>query len=182
MRTFVCVFPDESARALLAEFMVQLASFPGYKWVAPENAHVTLRFLGETDSAMAQKMDSHLSRLGGVRPFDIEVGGIGGFPSPENPQQLWLGVRKGAAELEKLAGKAAQAAKNAGFPPGEGRKFKAHLTLARARERAPLSPELAAALGRQPALAWRCRSLAFVKSELTPKGPIYTKIGEYALD
>lgn len=183
MRTFVCVSPDAVCVAALSTYMSELracAGYEDYKWVAPENAHITLRFLGETEPAAAQKMDSNLARLGGIRPFEIRVAGAGGFPDLAFPRAIWLGVRVGAPALEKLALKVEQAAKSAGFPP-EKRRFKAHLTLARARAGARLTADLAEALTRAPELVWRMDSFSLTKSELTPKGPVYTALRRYGV-
>lgn len=181
MRTFVCVSPDEASTAALASFMARLRDFPGYKWVAPENMHLTLLFLGESDVSQVQRMDSNLDRLGGVRPFGIKLSGAGAFPNLSAPKTMWLGVREGAPELEKLAAKVAQAAKNSGYPQ-ERKKFKAHLTIARTRgDGGAMPPELKKILDEAPELSWRCESFTLMKSQLTPKGPIYTRIREYGL-
>ncbi len=179
MRTFVCASPDEASSRTLAAFMGRLCAFPGYKWVAPENLHVTLLFLGESDALQVQRVDSGLARLGGLRPFGIKISGAGGFPDLSRPRTIWLGVREGAGELEKLAAKVAQAARGAGFA-ADGKKFKAHLTVARARgDGGPLPPEVVAELDDAPTVSWTCDRFTLMKSVLTPKGPIYTPIRTY---
>ncbi|MDL2264745.1 hypothetical protein LJC31_08850, partial [Synergistaceae bacterium OttesenSCG-928-I11] len=88
---------------------------------------------------------------------------------------------EGAGGLEKLSVKAAQAAKGAGYPPST-KKFKAHLTLARARgDGGPMPPEVAAVLDDAPTVSWTCDRVTLMKSLLTPKGPIYTPIRTYEL-
>ena len=181
MRLFVCVSPDEASARTLAAFMGRLRGFPGYKWVAPENLHVTLLFLGESDGAQVQRIDSELSRLGGIRPFAIKISGAGAFPNLSRPKTIWLGVREGAGELEKLGAKVARAAKGAGFA-SDDKKFKAHLTLARARGDGGAMPEdLKKSLDDAPAVSWTCDRFTLMKSLLTPKGPIYTPIRTYEL-
>lgn len=181
MRAFVCVVPDARSGEALAAFADKLGSYPGYKWVAPENMHITLLFLRESDQSQIQRMSSNLERLGGVRPFDVKVAGAGAFPNLDAPKALWLGIREGAGELEKLAAHVAQAAKNSGYPP-EKKKFKAHLTIARSRgDGGPMPEAVKKILLEAPELSWRCEGFVLMKSVLTPKGPIYTKIMEYPL-
>ncbi len=39
------------------------APLPGARWVPVENMHITLRFIGEVEPAVAEDIDDHLSRL-----------------------------------------------------------------------------------------------------------------------
>jgi 2'-5' RNA ligase len=181
LRTFVCVSPDEASGAVLSQYAERLRAFQGYKWVEPENMHITLLFLGELEPAQVQRMDSNLGGLGNLHPFRVTVSGAGAFPDPARPRTIWLGVREGAQDLEKLAAKVMQAAKGAGCfaAESERKKFKAHLTLARSRGDGQMPPELREILDGAPKLSWTCASFTLMKSVLTPKGPIYTKIREY---
>jgi 2'-5' RNA ligase len=178
MRTFVCVSPDDASSAALSRYAERLRVFQGYKWVAPENMHVTLLFLGESEPSQVQRVDSNLERLGNLRPFRVTVSDVGAFPDLTRPRTIWLGVREGARDMEKLAAKVVQAAKGAGYPAA-AQKFKAHLTLARARGDGQMPPELRKILDDAPKLSWTCASFTLMKSVLTPKGPIYAKIREY---
>ncbi|MDR3332031.1 MAG: RNA 2',3'-cyclic phosphodiesterase [Synergistaceae bacterium] len=180
-RAFVCVVPERGAAEALASFMEGLRRFGGYKWVSADGIHVTLKFLGDVTAEQIQKLDTSLSRLGGTRPFGVSASGIGFFPSPRRPKVIWLGVREGVPNLEKLARFVENAAKTAGIPE-EKKKFRTHLTLARARDERDIPAELAGELERTPGLSWTCRAFVLMKSVLTPSGPIYTPIREYPLD
>lgn len=184
IRTFVCARPDDESVSRLAAYLAELSRFKGYKWVEPENIHVTLLFIGEVSPSRAAAIDGALSRAGGSRPFAVRASGWGGFPDKEAPRAIWIGVREGARELASLAERVSRAASGAGaeFRPVTARRFRAHITLGRVRgEPRPLPEELADALTRAPALAWTCGEFTFMRSELTSSGPIYTPIASYAL-
>lgn len=181
IRSFVCISPDDAARAQLAEHLRGLRRFRAFKWVEDQHLHLTLAFLGEVPAQVVSVVDSALSRIGGVRPYRARVAGIGGAPDPAAPRVLWLGMREGARETERLASLVSKAASGAGVEL-DGRRFRAHMTLARARGgAAPLPDDVRHELERMPEASWTCSSFALMRSELTPKGPIYTRIAQYEL-
>jgi 2'-5' RNA ligase len=97
------------------------------RWVRIESLHLTLRFLGPTSMDRAEE----LARIGddvaaASRRFEIEIAGAGAFPELRRPRTLWLGIERGAAELEALSQRLAEATGAA-----EPRPFAAHLTVAR---------------------------------------------------
>src|ERR1700730_16069011 len=51
---------------------------PGARWIDPENYHLTLRFIGDVDHAVARDV---MQILGGVerRPFEIALNGLEHF-------------------------------------------------------------------------------------------------------
>jgi 2'-5' RNA ligase len=181
IRAFVCVSPGPGESDELFSFMDGLRRFDGYKWVRPEGLHVTLKFLGDVSGEQIQMLDTNLSRIGGVGPFYIKASGPGAFPNLDRPSTIWLGVREGAPSLEKLARSVEAAARKSGFPE-ERKKFRAHVTLARAREERNLPEDLKTELESLPALSWTCRGFTLMRSVLAPQGAIYTPIREYRLD
>ncbi len=180
MRVFLCVAPPKEEIEALSSFVASLRRYSGFKWVLPEQMHVTLKFLGESEPEAVQRLDSELAKSGSVRAFGIKIAGAGAFPDLTRPKVIWLGVREGAQSLAKLAEGVERAAKHAGFP-ADGGRFRAHLTLARARESGPLPAGLDGLLAGAPELCWQCDRFYMIKSVLTPKGPVYTPLREYPL-
>lgn len=105
------------------------APFPGARWIAAEDMHLTLRFFGDIDGRMADEVADF---LGGVHaaPFELEVADLGAFGG-KDPHTLWAGVKPCAA-LDILQYAHERAARAAGLPP-ETRTFRPHVTLARLR-------------------------------------------------
>jgi 2'-5' RNA ligase len=125
------------ALALPAELRAELAllagGIPGAKWVAPENYHLTLRFIGEVESWRAQEVDDALAGIR-ARPFELSLRGLGTFEKAGRISALWVGVEK-TESLAFLQGKVETALQRTGLEP-ERKRFAPHVTLART-DRAP---------------------------------------------
>lgn len=99
---------------------------PGASWRTPEQYHLTLRFIGDVDEAVARDIDTEVGRIIAA-PFEIALQGVGAFGGRE-PSALWAGVTDSPA-LARLAGACETAIRNAGLPP-EPRRYKPHVTVA----------------------------------------------------
>ena len=125
LRLFVGIAVPEH----IAEDMAQLcAGLPGAKWVAPENMHVTLRFIGEMDEAAARDIDDELQRVE-APAFDLSFAGVGTFGQGRKARALWVGVEAPPA-LAHLQERVESAVVRAG-QAREARKFTPHVILAR---------------------------------------------------
>lgn len=99
---------------------------PGARWVAPENFHITLGFLGDVEESRLEDLYEILAAIGGA-PFSLTLSGTGSFGS-KVPKLLWAGLEPAPA-LEALQKKIAGRLVRGGFP-AEARKFSPHVTLA----------------------------------------------------
>ena len=125
VRLFVAVDLPEDVRERLARMCTGV---PGARWLAPENLHLTLRFIGEVDRGVADDLDAALGQIA-VAPFEIALDGVGTFGRGRKARTLWVGLEACAA-LARLQAKV-EAAVNAAGIPVEERKFTPHVTLAR---------------------------------------------------
>ena len=125
MRLFVAIALPEDVRDRLAALQ---HGVPGARWVAPENLHLTLRFIGEVDGHQAQDIDAALTGVH-VPSFPLTLAGVGHFGCNAKTRSLWAGVEAGEP-LKRLQAKVEQALQRAGVEP-KGGKFKPHVTLAR---------------------------------------------------
>lgn len=154
------------------------------KWVPAHQFHFTLKFLGEVAEADAMQAMAAVERAAaGVAPFAASLRGLGAFPAPARPSVLWAGLAEGAEELGRLAARVEREMAQAGFPP-ERRPFKPHLTLGRVREGAfvpgAVQEGLARAAGQEFG-RFSVERVVLMKSELTPRGPIYSIYGSASL-
>ena len=121
-----------AALSLPAPVLMGLArlcsGLPGARWVAPENMHVTVRFIGEVDGAGADDVHMALRAVRG-QPFPLALGGLGSFQSGKRLRQLWAGVEDQPA-LIRLRDDVENALVRSGLEP-ERRKYTPHVTLAR---------------------------------------------------
>ena len=100
----------------------------GARWVAPENLHLSLRFIGEVEQETAHEITAHVSRIRQA-PFDLTLKGVGHFGSLRRMRSLWVGVDS-SPPLRTLQEKIETSLQRAGLAP-EGRNFTPHITLAR---------------------------------------------------
>lgn len=176
IRLFVGLPLSEAVRERLAGLAFSL---PRARWVARENLHLTLRFIGEVGDTAAADIDDELARIA-APSFDLTIDGIGHFDSRGCVRTLWAGVAR-CEPLRALHGKIEQALRHAGQPP-EGRRFSPHVTLARLREvpLAMVEPFVAshATLRFAP---MRVVHFVLYSSALGHAGPVYTAERDYPL-
>lgn len=152
-------------------------------WVAPDNLHVTLKFLG---SVAPDRLDAIIEAVGRVAraaaPFAVVVQGLGAFPTPARARVIWAGITAGATELAVLAARVEEALAPLGFDR-ETRAFSAHVTLGRVR--APRrDPRLVCALERAGSAEFgrfEVDRLWLMRSELSPLGARYTPLESWPL-
>ncbi|HEV2129226.1 MAG TPA: RNA 2',3'-cyclic phosphodiesterase [Thermomicrobiales bacterium] len=103
------------------------------RWVDPDNAHLTLHFLGDTPPEQAEILRLALGPIVGQHPaFDLRTAGLGVFPKLKRPRVLWLGVWGPTHRLESIYNNLGDALDNLQFPIEE-RPFSPHITLGRGR-------------------------------------------------
>ena len=127
IRLFVGLELPADVRDRLAGLAMPL---PGARWIAAENLHLTLRFIGEVDHDRAGEIDDALARLAAA-PLEVAVDGVGHFASRNRVRALWAGIAPSPA-LDALQARTEALCQRAGLAP-EGRRFTAHVTLARCR-------------------------------------------------
>lgn len=176
IRLFVgLALPD----ALRERLTVLAGGVPNARWVESRNLHVTLRFVGEVDEAVAQEVHDRLSAVR-APAFDLLLEGLGTFQSGRRPNALWAGVRR-RPELVHLRDKVESAVVRAGLPP-EPRRFLPHVTLARLKDAPPHRVQTyVAANNLFSAGPVRIERFVLFSSHLGRAGADYTAEAEYPL-
>ncbi len=150
-------------------------------WVRPEGIHLTLKFFGNiaTDDINAVS-EVVAGQAAGARTFHLEAKGLGVFPGTRRPRVLWLGICGEVERLIALQQAIDRGLEASGFPREEP-PFRAHLTLARIKSWQGLGglDGVLAAKGSESAGKFTATALTLFKSELTPKGAIYTTLGHF---
>jgi RNA 2',3'-cyclic 3'-phosphodiesterase len=123
LRLFLAIPVPEEVIRRLASLQRDL---PGASWRPPETFHLTLRFFGEIDEALARDLDEELGRINAA-PFEMRLKGAGSFGGRE-PSAVWAGAEAPPA-LARIAARCETAARRVGLVP-EKRTFKPHVTLA----------------------------------------------------
>ena len=145
MRTFIALNLPLAERQLLHDATHPIRdAAAGASWVAPENLHLTLKFLGSVDQPRVTELADRLRSVARThRPLALDIGGPGVFPNLRAPRIVWMGVAADA-RLELLHHDVERACEAAGFPV-EGRAFRPHITLGRVKS--PLDAATRRALG-----------------------------------
>ena len=146
-------------------------------WTPPENFHVTLVFLGDTDrNAIPEICRKIQTAVVAHNAFKIKIRDIGGFPVLNQARVLYLGVQRNQAILD-LQGELETMLK-----PPEKREidFVPHLTIARLRNpkscRDLVSPFAHIDLGKQ-----EVNEITLYSSELRGGLVFYDKIQSFTL-
>jgi 2'-5' RNA ligase len=135
-RLFVAVPLSREATTAVADVVERIrAGEPegrGVRWVRLDGLHLTLRFLGPTPEEQVPVLAEAVGDVArDGEPFTITIRGAGSFPPSGRPRTIWLDIRDGVEQLERLAARLDDRLADASWER-ERRPFRAHLTLARA--------------------------------------------------
>ncbi len=178
IRTFCAIDIDAAARKSLGRACEKIdAGDAKIRWVARENLHVTMNFLGDVDED-ALKEVCHAVRRGAanIRPFDFSVRGLVLIPPQgRRLKMIWGGVEDPHGRMVELYEKLSNELGELGFKR-ETRPFRPHITLARikrVRDTATIRESAGrfaeTDFGRQHAA-----EVVVYSSKLSSRGPIYT--------
>ena len=188
IRSFIAIeLPGELAKQL-KDFQAGLKSqgLHSAKWVDPGYMHLTLKFLGDVDvKSLAAVKDETGIAVRSSRRFHLVTGRTGFFPDHRRPRVFWLGLEGDVEALATLHKVIDAAMSKLGYAR-ENRPFTAHLTLARLREESSIDDRMDFARTSQaevfePPCNIEVNSVALIRSQLTPRGAVYTRLAEFGL-
>ncbi len=181
MRVFIAVDIEDPVILSRLESLKEAVVATGVpmKPVETENLHITIRFIGEVPRGLVDEIRGEV--LGPLRfkPFEMELVGLGAFPSRQRPRVVWVGVGRGSEELRAIRDRIEAGLRGLGLRP-ERQEFHPHVTLARikgSRNIGSLARLLSEYEGYEVGVV-RVDSIRLKKSTLTRKGPIYETIAE----
>jgi RNA 2',3'-cyclic 3'-phosphodiesterase len=187
MRTFISITLPLPTLEKIKNIQIDLQKGlqNGVSWISPNSIHLTLKFLGDTNNDQIAEISAGLREIcTHVRPFMLTCGGLGCFPDNRHPSVIWVGIARDNS-LNALVGEIEELCYTAGFPR-EKRMFSPHLTLGRIRT--PLQSLDLEFLNNQ----MKNRStltiseievdeIDLMKSDLQPKGAIYSLLNSFAI-
>ena len=166
----------ESCRRRLAEIETPIR---GVRWLAEEQLHLTLAFLGDVGAEAEPRLREKLAEVR-VPPFLLPIRGVGVFGG-SRPSVIWAGVGSGHPHLFALHKRVHDALFAAHFDP-ELRSFHPHVTLGRLRDVSveSLRPFLKKHESDEFALI-EVTAFSLVSSKPGPEGSRYTEEMRYEL-
>jgi 2'-5' RNA ligase len=148
------------------------------KLVVLKNIHITFKFLGEVNPITLDKVKEEINGIK-ASTFDIEFEEVGTFPNIKHPRVIWIGIKKGLIELQKINDQLDPKLQQLGFV-SDRKGFSPHVTIARVRS-GRNKKELIDVLTEVKSTQFGSMHAGYLrlkKSTLTPEGPIYTIIHE----
>jgi 2'-5' RNA ligase len=153
--------------------------------VAPQNVHLTLKFLGDVSPANLERLSGALKAEATSHDmFSITVSGLGAFPTQRRPRVIWIGL-DAPPRLAALQRGVDAAAVQLGYPKEE-RPFSPHLTIGRVSQtisasdlqhiHSALESTKVGILG-----AVRVQAIHIFKSDLRPGGSVYTLLSTLSM-
>lgn len=184
MRLFIAInLPPERRRAIHQAAAPLRDAAHAVSWVPEDRLHLTLKFLGEQPERAVPAIGSALGDVvSRYRPITLELGGVGAFPSMRAPKVVWLGVVQDT-KLELLQHDVESACASMGYEL-DGRAFRPHVTLGRARHEVERDEARALAEAAETVEYGdevEVRSVDIMSSVLSPSGSTYAVISAMPL-
>lgn len=180
-RGFIAI--DITATPALLTFVKEIRKTGAdVKLVEPENIHITIKFLGDTDEKYIDAIEMSIKKsIEDITPFPVTLKGTGVFPNEKYIKILWVGITD-TSRIETIAHSIDTSLVPLGFKK-EKRGFSAHLTVGRVKTARNKDQLLSVVeqFNKEEFTTQEVRSIVLKKSELTPKGPIYTTVREVTL-
>jgi 2'-5' RNA ligase len=140
MRLFLAIDLPDAVRKALGDLSARLkddADLTGCSWVRADNLHITLKFFGEVPEATMPAICQSLNQVRLDASIRLKASRMELLPPHGPVRVIAAGLEGDRWRLEELHGQIEKRCADVGFPP-EARKFRPHVTLARARR--PLPP------------------------------------------
>ena len=151
---------------------------PGARWIGPENYHITLRFIGDVDDAVARDVAETLDHIN-RRGFELRIDGLSAFGG-RKPRAVIATVPPLPALIE-LQAEHERRLRRVGIEP-DGRKFTPHVTLARLRESSNLQvADYLSGRGAFRSLPFHADRFVLLSSRASVGGGPYVTEAEYPL-
>ena len=177
IRSFIAIEISKSVLNKIASLQEELKKYDErIGWTKPDNIHLTLRFLGDVEENKVQAIEGVLAKTAKeFQPFKFLVKELGAFPNLRQSRVLWLGIENPTNELKDLHDKVEKQLNELGFPK-EKKRFNPHLTIGRVKS--ALSDEFMERFktARFQENEVKVEQIILMKSELHPKGAIYTPL------
>ena len=185
MRLFVSIdLPDDLADEVAA-VQDQFADASGLNLTDPEQAHVTLKFLGDVNKGQLPRVKNALRRAvsdAGVEPFEATFEGLGVFPSLGYINVVWLGVSDGSERMTRLHEAIEKQVTRLGFDP-EDHDFTPHVTIGRMEHAGGKETVQEAVENRDPTVgSTDVTEIRLTESVTTDEGPRYETVESFALE
>jgi len=149
-------------------------------WVKPENIHITLNFLGETETENLEAHGNRIETIVNASPsFILGTTETGIFPHANEPRVLWVGSAPYDKTLSIFKQNLDKEVAHLGYGLDK-RQFQPHITIARVKtlsRKSSFIHQFLAAEVRE--FNFEVDRVIWMKSELTPTGAEYEELRSF---
>ncbi|GJQ59877.1 MAG: RNA 2',3'-cyclic phosphodiesterase [Candidatus Scalindua sp. AMX11] len=184
LRLFIAIEIEKRIKERILEFLNQLKETDvRIRWMAYENLHVTVKFIGDVDPiilpSLVKSLESVASRC---RPFRIQIGNVAVFPTAKRPRILFVGLGDKENNLVNIFEEVETEIEEFGIKR-ELRKYVGHITIGRIKSQKNIHKilELLPSYSDRFFGQETVNHITLKQSELTPKGPIYSTLNRFTL-
>ena len=182
-RTFIAVkVPVDDNIEYLVSYLKESLSDEKIRWIKPENLHITLRFIGETDWEKIGEISEQLDELvSDHNIFELGLKDLGVFRSVTYPRVLWAGLDN-VEPLKRIKLDLDQRLKSI-LDQDEDKRFSPHLTLGRMKKieiRKRLANLISEFSGKE-ITSFSIDKLIYFESVLRSDGAVYEPVSIHSL-
>ena len=182
MRAFIAINLSEKIKNKIAELENDLKKCDlAFRWVKPENLHLTLKFLGNVNEEQVTEIKKIIAKVTGrFTAFETGFNGFSFFPNETRPKVFFISIDK-EDFLKSIAKELGKELETLGFEKenlsagGQGR-FKSHITLARIKGLQNIEYFKEKIKNIQLDAGFPINEIILYKSTLAKEGPIHGKI------
>ena len=145
-------------------------------WVPPEQFHVTVHFLGETDERMILKLTKQLNEVSYPPQFELFLDGLDAFPDKKEPKTMYVRTSF-RTEAFGVVKRSANVLAGLGVPLGK-RPWKPHITIGRVKKQAEVFKPREIEV---PEVSFDVGHFTLYESQLTHEGSEYSAIETFSL-
>lgn len=174
------ILPDHDLLAVQKQMQLSLQDCK-IKWVESINFHLTIKFLGDTESFYLNTTETMLEAIGRThKPFKLSWDKPGFFGSKFHPAVIWYGFKE-SEDFKKLRMDIQAGLADLGIKSPDNNS-KLHLTFGRIKDCSPEINLIDVLSKIQPIKgSFTIHSFELIQSLLTPTGPNYITIKEIPL-
>lgn len=178
----VKVNPEGTFLKMISYFKSVLLS-ENIKWINPENIHITLAFLGDTEEELIKDISLMLSKVcANTGYFELTIKGTGVFRNINDPRIIWTNIDHSEKILD-LADKILIRLDEMNIKL-EDKPFKPHITIGRIKhlKNKETFKKLTEQYQNTELQRLHITEVVLYESILLPQGANYIPIGKYKLD
>ena len=177
IRAFVAIHLPEPLLVALRDLQRRLeAELPkgAVRWTAPEQIHLTLKFLGNIASSALVELQTSLEEIcANAAPLLLRAQDLGCFSNRAKPRVIWVGLAGESAQLLALQSQIDSALQR-WCEKAEARAFHPHLTIGRLGSVSPGTARRVGASLKEASIPtlweWEVESVKLMRSKLSPQG------------